>query len=115
MPDTVEDLVKEANLEGWRLLNLFQISDGWQCNLQATTKNGSTLNAFCEFSQATTMLQALRGALSNARARPIVKQKDAVLSEAAEARLTKVMVKWTQARKEFTHGRTGSDDRKDDL
>lgn len=84
---TLEDLILEINRRGWRVLNLFQLrvnarTEGWRCNLQRWSKNGSSESYFTEFADAETIQDAALAALKNAVAR------DATLDTKAKGRQT---------------------------
>lgn len=60
-------LVKEANAEGWRVLNTFQFATHWRVNLQKHAPNGSSKEVFSEFADGKTAHEAMEAALANAR------------------------------------------------
>ena len=64
----LEAIIKELNLTGWIVLNLFQYSQTeWGCRLQKKTSNGVSQDVFTEICQGKTPVDALQAALFNAR------------------------------------------------
>ena len=64
----IEAIIKELNLTGWLVLNLFQYSQTqWGCRLQKKTNNGVSQDVFTEICQGTTPVDALQAALFNSR------------------------------------------------
>lgn len=66
MIKTFEELVEQANLKGWLVVNCFQFSNTqWRVNLQQKTANGATTNVFTQFADGKTASEAMRCCMAN--------------------------------------------------
>lgn len=67
------EVVKQANLEGWHVLNCFQYGFGnglmWRVNLQKRGANGVSESVFTEFADDPDLHQAMHAAYQAAHAR----------------------------------------------
>jgi len=61
---SVETLISEINTEGFRIHNLFQFDDFWQCNLRAFG------DVYYNFAQDSTLVGVLEKALKVAQKSP---------------------------------------------
>lgn len=73
------EMVKEANLNGWNVLNCFQfgVNDRivWRVNLQKRKKNGATVDIFTEYEDHADPRLAMKAAYASALARDAVDKK----------------------------------------
>ena len=68
------EILKEANLEGWMLLNIMQLGwqgapATWRINLQKRDANGATHITFTDYAESTSVREAMLSSLANCRER----------------------------------------------
>lgn len=73
------ELAKDANLNGWHVLNCFQYGTHeklvWRVNLQKRRENGATTDYYTEYSDDADPRLAMKGAYAAAHARDAVDKK----------------------------------------